>query len=313
MLRNRTERTLAFVLAIVLMVGACKGVVYRNVIQPLANKHQQIEETKASIEKAELDVRRLEAVRSELEELKLLCLPVDPSRASVVYQDRLVALSELAGLKDAIVSPLQSIDVPNVGQRAVFSVQAECSCEKIASFIDTLESDSIPNRIALISMDRMNQNLNRLTLNVEVLAISGGDGQRKMRAPTSPTHPSPLKALVARNNPFLRAYSGPKPPEKPKPEVLVKKQPEPAKQPDPRKEDPRKFVRLVGLVEYRGETLAWLVDSRNGQESEYKTSDTIELEDWSALVLGSEGESLRLSVDGKTQRVRLGSLLSEMD
>ena len=310
MLRNQSERTLAFALFGILAFGAGKHIIKRNIIEPINAKKNRIGEAVKKVETTELDIRRLEVVKHELASMQSVCLPIDPDRAAVFYQERLVQLCRSAGISQAVVSPMQRVE-SQVGQRVAFSVQAECGTSALANLVGLLETDPIANRITLISLDRIDQKFNRTLLNVEVLAVRSDES---FAAPTLPAAPkSSLQSLVLKNDPFFRAYNGPPTP-KPLKKQLVSKQPSAKKSvKPPPKIDPRKFIRLIALVEYRGETLAWLVDSRTGTESEYKTNDRIDLDGWSARVVGSEGERLMLEVEGRTQTLNLGAALIDAD
>lgn len=310
MLNSNRERLLAVLLLGVLAIGAGKGIVSRSLIAPIVAKQNEISERKESIEQTEFDIRRLEVVRRDLENLRSGCLPVEAAKANVVYQDRLIQLCELAGLKNAVVSPLQGIDIPNVGRKVSFSVQAECASATVARMVDLLENDSIANRISVISIDRLDQDRTRTTLNVEVLAIADESSSKTVVAPTKPPATSPLQMTFSKNDPFYRGYDGGKKTIQ-RPEQFVKKQPAlaPTQRPKPPPIDARQFVRLIALVEYDGETLAWLYDSRSGKESQYKTNDTIQLDDWSARIVSAKDDTLVIEVDGVQRTLRLGSTL----
>lgn len=324
MFKSKTERLLASLLVGVLAVGLLKGLIQKKILQPLEEKRSQLANIAGELDQAEMDLRRLNAVRGELAGLKGLCLPTSVSHAKVMYQQRLVRICELAGIDDAVVSPLQNTDIGSVGQSIGFSVRSECGSEKLAQVLTLLDGDSIANRVTQVSVDRMNETRNRTAFVVEVLALNEAenpngvaalpslpDGGSTLRGGSTLGGGSKLRDSIVRNNPFSRGYRGPQMSARKVKQLTSSKKPA-LKKKKPVTVDPRKYIRLVGLVEYDGETLAWFVNSKTGKQSEYRTNDTIQVDAWSASITGFSNESLTLEFEGRMQTLQLGATVDQV-
>jgi hypothetical protein len=305
MLKTKQEKLLAAVLVGTLVVAASRGLVNRFVLSPLAAKRTSVKQAEETLRQAQLELEQVQVARRVLDTVTSQCLQVGDSRATVVYQERLMALCELAGLQESLVTPLQSVPLEPIGRRLVFTVQAAAGSIEVARLVGLLERDAIANNVTLLSIDRIDEASQRLTLNVEVLAVEGRAAAEPIEQPSASAVPTLLQQALAENDPFVRGYNGASRPETTM-QVVREEPPKP-------KPDPRTFLRLVGLVEYRGQTLAWMVDSRSGEASQYRPNDTIRVEDWAARVIDVQGDALTVEVDGEHRTWKLGTTLLQND
>lgn len=308
MLQSKKEQTLAAVLGIVLVVAVGKGFVYRSVVEPLSQKRLQISAAQRSLRQMQLEVRRLEAAQTEIRDFRPACLPSDASSATVSFQERMVEMGRLAGFADYIVTPMRSTELEPLGHRVMASIQGTADTRSVARLLDLLESDQIATRVSSLSIDRVDARENRISLNVEALSIEDFDDRQNLPRIKHPEKPSPLVTKVAKSDPFDRGY----PPRRAPKRSVAATKPKKVQPPPKPKIDRRKHIRLIALVEVNGETLAWLYNSLDGREEAYRMDDKISVDDWSALVVSTQDDSLTLDVDGRTKTLRLGGLLSQI-
>lgn len=304
MLKTKSERALLIVFVGVLVVAVGKSTLYERIAAPIAEKKSELSRLQDQIDQGELDLRRAAVAAHELDELKNDGSLLNATGANVLFQERLVSLAQQAGLKDAVITPLETIALDSVGERLAFSVQAQGDSQSLAHLLAMLEGDSIATRVPLVALERIEQGRIYLTVNTEVLAVETQDEDWEIKTINPLSQESTLQLALKTNDPFVRGYDGPKRPTQP-----LASTPTPAPAPTP-KVDPLASIRLVGLVNFGGETRAWLFDSRSKDEYVYGSDETIEIEDWSGRILQAEGDTLTLEVNGREHQLRLGASLN---
>lgn len=190
MLKNRRERILAGVLAVV-GVSCLAGEALSNaVLHPFGAQEKQLASLTRKVGDQQLIFQRVEHAQRRLKYELQSSLPPDPSVAGTLYQNWLVELARTHGLTDAVITPNPPQSEKQMGHRLSFSVQTSSSPSQIGGFIDALQRAPLLHRItqlelsnALTSNGKDSRNSAarlKSVVNIEALALSAAEPRQQL-------------------------------------------------------------------------------------------------------------------------------------
>ena len=313
MFSNTREKALAGILAGSVALFGGYDVIDRVFLAPTQTVKTQVQAVAARNQALESDFALVEHAQKNLKQVRALSLPADPSVASLVYQDWLLAQMKKAGLYDAVVTPGQPIPEESVGHRIPFTIQATNNLRQIGRFLDTFYASPLLHRITFMTISNAGSSSDsqrKLVLSLEGLALQNAttaDSMPDTRRIVSTSSNAKLEYAFSRNDPFRRTVI------KPVSISAVAKTKPKAKPTSPAKPkiDELITVRLVASILKQGKPEAWFFDTRTNKEFIVAVGEEIRLADFSGRVVSIAADSITLASNDKSHTTKLGETLRE--
>lgn len=190
MLKNRRERILAGVLAVV-GVGCFAGEALSNaVLHPFGAQEKQLASLTRKVGDQSLIFQRVEHAQRRLKYDLKNSLPPDPSVAGTLYQNWLVEQARNHGLTDAVITPAPPQKEKEMGHRLTFNVQATSTPSQIGGFVDSLQRAPLLHRITQLDLSNAQPPASKGTavsiprlkalIAIEALALSAADPRQQL-------------------------------------------------------------------------------------------------------------------------------------
>ena len=305
---KRREKLLALALVGVLALWQGSMLFRAFVIAPVEEREADLETRAERISNKTKKLKASHLAAARLKEWKARSLPPDPVVATSLYQNWLV---ELAG--KTLSKPSVTPDVTQKGDaytRIPVNIEAQATLSRLCDFLYEFRKSGLLHRVVSMTVDTEQHQGDptlKIKLRVEGLSLKDAPERTTLFSGSNLAELAHLPArdrkdyapLVARNF-FVRGYNGP-----PRP-------PPPASGRTPGEEDPREFVRLVGVVSADGIAEVTLRDLAAN-----KTAKLYEGGDF--RIAGIEGKVVAIGVDyvtleikGETFRLEMGDNLTQL-
>lgn len=192
MLKNRRERILAGVLAVI-GVGCFAGETLSNaVLHPFGAQEKQLASLTRRVGDQSLIFQRVEHAQRRLRYDLKSSLPPDSSIAGTLYQNWLVEQARNHGLTDAIITPAPPQKEKEMGHRLTFSVQTMSTPSQIGGFVDSLQRARLLHRITQLDLSNAMPPASKdktasiaelkALITIEALALAASDPRQQLFA-----------------------------------------------------------------------------------------------------------------------------------
>lgn len=276
--------------------------------RPLQTRLGDLDSARDQLDSLQMIVSRGETAEAYCLRQAERSLSSDPAVVTHKYQQWL--LERTRGIGEITVTPAAAVLEDSLGWRVPFQLEGDCELKELGDFLDEIERIPLLHRVTYLNVFRESRGRDRggvhFEMSLEALAVSQAN-DREFCEPEENRGRESLGDFLAQRRPFVRGYTGPKPP--PSRVVSVPKSETPTPPREVPHVDPLKTLRLIGSVQFDSKPQAWLMDSRTRREFQLASGQALVFGSFQGRIGAITADAIELQHSGKTLRWPMGQTL----
>lgn len=326
-------KILTCLLLIILLIGFSGETIYNAAFGELETHRSDLRIRTQRLNEAKIALRKTEAECDRFARRLAFGLPVDPAKATVVYQEYLLRLADVCELKSVVISNSQPEHNEPLGFLLNFSMQGSGPTAGIGRFIDGFYKTDTLHRLSRLTVFQSlgpDSPEHSFLFDIEVLTLArhqgAGEPLQILETPSKPALQSlfsvrdvfrrpQAKPIPARKqtptlaDSFFAGFSQPANAVEPKvaaePPVVTRPQPSPSPPPP----DPRDSLRLVGIINEGSTVSALFYDPLKKQQFAVMQSQALPRLGFQAIFVGTNGDAVLVQeADQRLLELRMGDV-----
>ena len=323
MFEQRSKLLLLALAAIVLLIRIY-DMVESHLLAPMEQKQAQIEEMETELLVQERLSERIIQVSKDYQGWLEKTLPKRPAVAATLYQNWLVEVCDVSGIKEVQVTPLASNDLPMEMKSLSFVVDGETDYEGLQYFLVTVEQTPLMHQVSEVSVrlsdteydDRLD-----VSLTLKCLIVGGAEERGELlndsvaKSTDDKINHAHQIVLAKSVSPFLVAREPPEvKPVEPDAIVVVKEEPtEPLVSVTPPPPDYSDRIIQVGTVMTEETRELWVLDQVTKERTVVREGEVFEFYGVSGRLQSVQSRYVVIEINGDRFKWMLATSMKDRE